>query len=49
MLFLGVSVRVLPCYDVVRQEAGDKVDVKEVFVEVLPLRPGGHLVQGLLL
>ena len=47
-LFIRVDVWVLPGDDVVSEEAGQQVDLEEVFVQIFPLGPGGNLVHGLL-
>ena len=48
LLFLCVSVSVLPSNDVVSEECGHQVNVQEVFVQVLPEGPGGNLVHRVL-
>ena len=46
IFLFSVGVRVLPGDDVVSQQWGQEVDLEEVFVQILPVRPGGDLVHG---
>ena len=39
-----MGVWVLPGDDVVSEQTGQEVDLEEVFVQILPVRPGGDLV-----
>ena len=39
-----MGVWVLPGDDVVSEQTGQEVDLEEVFVKILPVRPGGDLV-----
>ena len=41
-----MGVGVLPGDDVVGQQGRQEVDLEEVFVQILPVRPGGDLVHG---
>ena len=41
-----MDVWVLPGNDVVSEQGGQQVDLEEVFVQILPVGPGGDLVHG---